>query len=81
MQDIQKCLTSPWIVCIDGEDIPCDKLYDACEKVMRHVGEQKLTESLYDRVWIECNGEVINIVLISRIIQEIDWLIATRCEK
>lgn len=81
MQDIQKCLTSPWIVCIDGEEFPCDKLYDACDKVMKYVGEQKLTEDLHDRVWIECGEEVINICLSSRIIKEIDRLITAHCEK
>lgn len=81
MQNIQKYLTEQWIVCIGGEEKPCDTLYSACDAVMKHVGEQKLTEKLYDCVWIECNGEVINIFLISRIIKEVDWLIAARCEK
>ena len=81
MDNMHKCLTDSWLACINGEEQSCDTLYKACDTVMKYVGKQKLTEDLYNRVWVECNGEVVNIYLASRIVREVDWLMETCCKE
>jgi len=67
---MKECLTSPWLACINGKEQACRTFYEACDVVMKYIGNQKLTKKLYDCMWVECGGEVINIYLVSRIVQE-----------